>query len=301
MAEQHPNPRTRKTNPPPNARPLKGEKSTRDLGEAVSSRSETKKSQGRWKVVLATVSVLAVTVLLLIVALFILDTRVLNESRNWTSTDDVADFISQETGYECMNEPMDELGIGSCDGHFDGLEYIYAVGDEPANDLLAEAILWSSPSEMTLVAPRIAGNGDSKWAIACSSKEDASALRAKETCEDFALELWSSVITSSGDNDLFDLSEYLSYRMEDETEFSTRSIGNGVHIVGSDIEPGRYLAEDKGSFCKWERVIDPSDSRSDPVSGGQSQLGGLSRDSVKIKPTDSAFITHGCGTWRKVP
>jgi hypothetical protein len=68
---------------------------------------------------------------------------------------------------------------------------------------------------------------------------------------------------------------------------------NGTFVVNTDIAPGTYRT-DGGASCYWARLksLDTSDVIDNNVSDGQQV--------VRILPTDTAFITRGCGTWTKV-
>ena len=86
------------------------------------------------------------------------------------------------------------------------------------------------------------------------------------------------------------------------------SLGDGVYIVGVDIEPGRYRAYAPSRTCGWARldgfggggtyeggridIIGHSLVRSDiaPHSKAYSAI-------VDIRPTDAGFWTYRCGEW----
>lgn len=68
---------------------------------------------------------------------------------------------------------------------------------------------------------------------------------------------------------------------------------DGVHVVGDDVQPGRYTLEDAAEGCYWARLRD--------VAGGLRSI--IANDNavgqvvVDILATDAAFESVGCGTW----
>jgi hypothetical protein len=67
---------------------------------------------------------------------------------------------------------------------------------------------------------------------------------------------------------------------------------DGFWVVGSEIQPGRYITRPQSSFCDWARY---SDTRGDNVI--ISQQGRTSQVIVDILPTDKTFRSNGCGVW----
>jgi hypothetical protein len=75
--------------------------------------------------------------------------------------------------------------------------------------------------------------------------------------------------------------------------------GDGVFIVGTDVEPGTYqnggdadVLEPHGPLCLWARLSDLAD----PSHALQSGLG-RERFTVTIEATDAGFQTDGCEGW----
>jgi hypothetical protein len=68
---------------------------------------------------------------------------------------------------------------------------------------------------------------------------------------------------------------------------------NGTFVVNTDIAPGTYRT-DGGTDCYWARLksLNTGDVIDNNISDGQQV--------VRILPTDTAFITRGCGTWTKI-
>jgi hypothetical protein len=73
------------------------------------------------------------------------------------------------------------------------------------------------------------------------------------------------------------------------------SFGAGTFVVGAQVAPGRWRS-DGGDLCYWERLSG--------VGGGLDELvdsaGVPGPTEVVLAPTDVAFSSFGCGTWRPV-
>lgn len=69
--------------------------------------------------------------------------------------------------------------------------------------------------------------------------------------------------------------------------------GNGVFIVGTDIQPGTYRAEGAGRPCYWARLAAPDDILDNNLGEGQ-QI-------AVIEAGDALFETSGCTDWTIVP
>lgn len=77
-----------------------------------------------------------------------------------------------------------------------------------------------------------------------------------------------------------------------ELEIEENTIpGDGVFVVGEDIEAGTYVSEG-GTNCYWARL--------DSTSGGDLLANGLPGGpvTVTISGSDAAFKTKGCAEWR---
>lgn len=70
--------------------------------------------------------------------------------------------------------------------------------------------------------------------------------------------------------------------------------GDGIFIVGEDIEPGTYEAN-ADDFCYWARLSGTSGELDDIIANGN----GPGHIVVTIKESDKAFETTGCGDWAK--
>jgi hypothetical protein len=66
----------------------------------------------------------------------------------------------------------------------------------------------------------------------------------------------------------------------------------GTHIVGEDIQPGRYIATDL-SFCYWERRSGVSGAFEEILANGNPSGQAI----VEVLPEDAAFNSTGCGRW----
>lgn len=70
--------------------------------------------------------------------------------------------------------------------------------------------------------------------------------------------------------------------------------GNGTWIVGSDIAPGLWRA-DGSERCYWERARDFGGGTGSIIANENPRGSAV----VQIAPSDKAFKTKGCGTWKK--
>lgn len=68
------------------------------------------------------------------------------------------------------------------------------------------------------------------------------------------------------------------------------SFGDGLHRVGSDIQPGRYRTTGTGALCYWAHL-----------GPGGAHLSSRLGDAPQTLTVGSAYFeTQDCGTWRKV-
>lgn len=75
--------------------------------------------------------------------------------------------------------------------------------------------------------------------------------------------------------------------------------GTGVFLVGKDIRPGTYRsrpAADSGGSCYWARLKDAKGDL-DSILANDNEAGSFV---VAIAPTDYAFETSGCETYRRI-
>lgn len=102
----------------------------------------------------------------------------------------------------------------------------------------------------------------------------------------------------SRETGLDDIEAGLDAREEDltqtEAEIEANTIpGDGIWVVGDEIQPGVYKAQGSGSGCYWARLnsLDGFDIISNHF--------GSANVSVEIHSGDAAFETSGCGSWVK--
>ena len=71
------------------------------------------------------------------------------------------------------------------------------------------------------------------------------------------------------------------------------SFGDGTHIVGADIQAGRYEALEPGDDCSWQRLSGLSGEYRDVLADGNPQH----RTIIDVLVDDAAVVTSGCGPW----
>jgi hypothetical protein len=74
--------------------------------------------------------------------------------------------------------------------------------------------------------------------------------------------------------------------------------GQGDFPVGIEVQPGTYVSKPlkAGTTCIWLRLRDTNNNRASVIDSGDEGLA----VKVTILPTDVAFKSAGCETWRKV-
>ena len=78
------------------------------------------------------------------------------------------------------------------------------------------------------------------------------------------------------------------------TNANAGGFGNGTHIVGTAVKPGRYVTTTASTMCYWERVSGFGGSFGEIISNGSGDGAHLV---VDILGTERGFKTSGCGTW----
>lgn len=72
--------------------------------------------------------------------------------------------------------------------------------------------------------------------------------------------------------------------------------GDGVYLVGTDVQPGTYVSDSPG-YCSWYRLSSLNGESNNIIDSDNSASG---KQYVTIKPTDVAFKTLSCSTWSLV-
>lgn len=73
--------------------------------------------------------------------------------------------------------------------------------------------------------------------------------------------------------------------------------GDGVFLVGKDIQPGTYRSEGKDNvLCYWARLSDTTGEPGDIIASGNAEGQAI----VKIAPSDQAFQTSDCKPWQRI-
>lgn len=72
------------------------------------------------------------------------------------------------------------------------------------------------------------------------------------------------------------------------------AVGDGVHLVGTDLAPGVYRTADTMTKCSWT-IRTPGTNGSDVIDSGNAAGG---RPEVTLK-AGQRFTSSGCGTWTR--
>ena len=76
------------------------------------------------------------------------------------------------------------------------------------------------------------------------------------------------------------------------TTYSAK-VSDGLHIVGDDVAPATYHADNAQGSCRWARLA----SLSQPDDIIESETGIVGNAVVTIAVTDAGFESSGCGEW----
>ena len=68
--------------------------------------------------------------------------------------------------------------------------------------------------------------------------------------------------------------------------------GDGIWLVGEDVEPGTYQAEG-GPWCMWSRISGWTADISSVIKGGAGRR-------ATLEEGDLGFVTEGCGAWTRI-
>ncbi|MFG3495917.1 hypothetical protein [Streptomyces sp. NPDC047928] len=73
--------------------------------------------------------------------------------------------------------------------------------------------------------------------------------------------------------------------------------GDGVFLVGEDIQPGTYRSDGADTaLCYWARLSDTTGEADDIIANGNAK----GQIVVKIAPADAAFEASDCKPWTKI-
>ena len=73
---------------------------------------------------------------------------------------------------------------------------------------------------------------------------------------------------------------------------SQTTFGDGIYIVGTDIQPGTYKSSGQ-TGCYWERMADFTGGSNTILANDNTDTSAI----VTIAATDKGFDAKGCGTW----
>ena len=82
----------------------------------------------------------------------------------------------------------------------------------------------------------------------------------------------------------------------DIDEAAAGAFGDGTHLVGTDVQPGTYRAEAGLDGCYWERLSGLGGDIDDVIANQNVDGSAI----VTIGWSDRAFLSQGCGRWRRV-
>ncbi|WP_157856538.1 MULTISPECIES: hypothetical protein [Streptomyces] len=78
---------------------------------------------------------------------------------------------------------------------------------------------------------------------------------------------------------------------------ATEIPGDGVFLVGKDIQPGTYRSDGKdNTLCYWARLSDTTGELGDIIANGNAAGQAI----IKIDSGDKAFQTSDCKPWRRI-
>jgi hypothetical protein len=75
------------------------------------------------------------------------------------------------------------------------------------------------------------------------------------------------------------------------------AFGPGQQVIGDDIEPGIYFANEADEFCYWERVSGLSEEIDDIIANQIVDY----RAIVEVSESDAGFYSERCGDWEDGP
>lgn len=81
---------------------------------------------------------------------------------------------------------------------------------------------------------------------------------------------------------------------EAEAPAAGATFGDGIHVVGTDIQPGTYRNSPTGDLCYWARLS--GFGGSDIITNGI----GEETQIVTISASDAGFESEDCGSWSKM-
>jgi len=81
--------------------------------------------------------------------------------------------------------------------------------------------------------------------------------------------------------------------VSEEVEDKYPHFGDGIHLVGKDIEPGTYRAKNPSSNCYYARLSGLTGSFHEILANANTDSPAV----VTILASDKAFQSRGCGVW----
>ncbi len=72
------------------------------------------------------------------------------------------------------------------------------------------------------------------------------------------------------------------------------AVGNGKHVVGKDIQPGKFKTMDRVNDCYWARLSRSGDILDNQFASAAAEI------TVTVRKSDDTFESMNCGVWLKV-
>lgn len=138
---------------------------------------------------------------------------------------------------------------------------------------------------------------EAKVALADAEEEagKAAADQAKADEARAAADTHAKEINAQLDVRAAELDEREADLLPKEAYAAKSTFGNGLHLVGEDINPGAYRTAGSSS-CYWERLSGTSGEFEDIITKDLPSGGSV----VTISASDVAFKSSDCGTWTKI-
>lgn len=197
---------------------------------------------------------------------------------DWSTATDMTEGLiaAGKTCDERGDDETDRFQAACVNGYSDS-NYLVGLGTLASRDIRVGAVAADMDTDMAVT-------WDETWAVACVGPN------AESDCEDLSDAFGST-------EEVVDIppGTFHSSDSDSEADGTSRSFGDGIHAVGSDIDPGTYRNDGSGS-CYWARLSGFGGTSSDIIANDNTR----GQAYVTIDPADKAFESSRCGTWELV-